>query len=127
VKDKNYMLADSNEILIGWMKYFSQLLNDHTIAEVRKIDINIVEPILPDPRSFQAEITTATLNRYRQPCSDQIPAELFQTGGMSSINSIILLGIRNNDLISKMNLLYYKFTGKAIRLAVGVIVGYHCY
>jgi hypothetical protein len=36
---------------------------------------------LPDPCHFEHEIHIAKLKRYKSPGSDQIPAELIQTGG----------------------------------------------
>jgi hypothetical protein len=47
--------------------------------------------------------------------------------GLRSINSLILYGIRKNCMISGRSLLLYQFTRRAIKLAVVIIVGYHCY
>jgi hypothetical protein len=70
VKDKNGdLLADSHNILNSWKNY-SQLLN-------------VYRPVMliPDPSPFEVEIAIKKLKRYKSPGSDQIPAELIQTGG----------------------------------------------
>jgi hypothetical protein len=39
------------------------------------------EPLVPDPTSFQVQITVEMLKRYKSPSTGQIPAELFQAEG----------------------------------------------
>jgi hypothetical protein len=82
VKDENGdLLADSHNILNRWKNYFSQLLNLHRVSDVRQIEIHTAEPLVADPRHFEAEISIATLKGYKSPGNDQIPAELIQAGG----------------------------------------------
>jgi hypothetical protein len=50
------LLADSHNILNRWKNYFSQLLNVHRISDVRQIEIQTAEPLVPDPSSFEVEI-----------------------------------------------------------------------
>jgi hypothetical protein len=46
VKDENGdLLADFHNILNGWKNYFSQLLNVHTVHDVRQIEIHTDEPM----------------------------------------------------------------------------------
>jgi hypothetical protein len=58
-----------------WKNYFCQLLNVHGVSDVRQIEIHTAEPLVPGPNPF------AQLKKYKSPGSDQIPAELIQTGG----------------------------------------------
>jgi hypothetical protein len=52
VKDENGdLLADSNNILIRWKNYFSQLLNVHNVSEVRQIEVHMAEPVSTWPQS----------------------------------------------------------------------------
>jgi hypothetical protein len=50
------------------------------LNDVRQIELYTVESLVPEPSPLEVEITTAWLKRYKSPCSDQIPAELLQTG-----------------------------------------------
>jgi hypothetical protein len=53
VKDENGdLLADSHNILSRWKNCFSQLLNAHSVNDVRQIQIHIAEPLVPVPRPF---------------------------------------------------------------------------
>jgi hypothetical protein len=47
----------------------------------RQTEILTAEPLVPDSSPFEVEIAIAKLKRYNSPGSDQIPAELIQTGG----------------------------------------------
>ncbi|PNF18055.1 hypothetical protein B7P43_G06939, partial [Cryptotermes secundus] len=93
VKDENVdVLADSHNILNMWRNYFSQLLNVHTVSDIRQTEIDTAEPIIPDPSTFEVESAIAKLKRYKSPGSEQIPAELIQAGGeilRSKIHNLI--------------------------------------
>jgi hypothetical protein len=130
VKDENCdLLSDSHNILNTRKKYLSQLLNVYRVSDIRQIKIHTAEPLVPDPSSFEVEIVTAKLERYKSPCSDQFWHNRFKQKvkhyGLISISSLILFGIRS--LISGRSLLLYKFTRRAIKLTVVIIVEYHCY
>jgi hypothetical protein len=56
-------------------------LNVHRVSEVRQIEIHTAEPLVPDPRPFEIEITIEKFRRYKLPGSDQILGELIQAGG----------------------------------------------
>jgi hypothetical protein len=60
---------------------FSPLLNVHRFSDVRQIEICTAEPLVPEPSPFEVEIAIAESKKYKTPGSDQILAELFQTGG----------------------------------------------
>jgi hypothetical protein len=64
-----------------WKNYFSQLLNVHSFSDIRQIEIQTAEPLVPDHISFEVEIAIAKLKKYKSPGSYHIPAELIQAGG----------------------------------------------
>jgi hypothetical protein len=58
----------------------SKLL-DHRFSDVRQIETDTAEPLIPDPSPFEVEIDIAKFKRYKSPDSDQILVELIQAGG----------------------------------------------
>jgi hypothetical protein len=71
VKDeKGQLLADSHNILNKWRNYFSQLLNEHRVSDVRQIGIHTAEPLVTDSSSFDVEIAVANLEMYNSPGID---------------------------------------------------------
>jgi hypothetical protein len=64
-----------------WKNYFSRLLNENRVGDVRQIEIHKAEPLVTDPSPSEVEITIAKLKRNTLPASDQILAELVQAGG----------------------------------------------
>ncbi|PNF33874.1 hypothetical protein B7P43_G06731 [Cryptotermes secundus] len=93
VKDENGdLLADSHNILNRWRNYFSQLLNVHSVSDVRQTEIHTALRLVPDLGPFEFESAIAKLKRYKSPGSDQIPVELIQAGGeilRSKIHNLI--------------------------------------
>jgi hypothetical protein len=71
-----------------WKSYFSQLLNVHSISDVRQIEIHTAEPLVPGHSHLEVEISIAKLKKYKTPGSDQIPAELYQVGGELLVSAI---------------------------------------
>jgi hypothetical protein len=69
--------------------YFSQLLNVHNVSDVRQIEVHTTEPLVPGPSRREVESAISTLKKYKSPGSDQIPAELIETGG-ETLQSVIL-------------------------------------
>jgi hypothetical protein len=54
--------------------------------------MHTAEPVLPGPSCLEAEIGIAKLKKYKSTGSDEIPAELIQTGGemlLSAIHKLI--------------------------------------
>jgi hypothetical protein len=81
VKDENGdLLADSNNILNRRKNYFSQLLNMHSVRDVRQIKIHTAEPLVCDLSPSEVEIAIAKLRKYE------------------FTNSLILFGIRKSLL-----------------------------
>jgi hypothetical protein len=82
VKDQNGdLLADFHNTLMRWKNYFCQLLNMHSVNDVRQREMRTTEPLVSEPSSFEVELATEKLKRYKSPGTDQIPAELIQAGG----------------------------------------------
>jgi hypothetical protein len=46
----------------------------------RQIEVHVGEPIVPEPSSFEVQISIEKLKRFKSPDIDQIPAELIQAG-----------------------------------------------
>jgi hypothetical protein len=52
VKDQNgNLLVDSQNILNRWKYYFSQLLYMHNVSDVRQIEVQRAETLVPGPQS----------------------------------------------------------------------------
>jgi hypothetical protein len=52
----------------------------HNISDVRQIDVQKAELLVPGLSCLEAEIAIAKLKKYESPCSDQIPAGLIPAG-----------------------------------------------
>jgi hypothetical protein len=82
LKDTNGdLLADTLRILNRWENYYCQILNMYWVNSVRRTEIHTAEPLIPEPSSIEVKIAIENLERYTLPGTDQIPAELIQTGG----------------------------------------------
>jgi hypothetical protein len=102
VKDENGdLLADFHNILNRCKNYFSQLLSEHNVSDVRQIEVHTAQLLVPSPSHLEVEIAITTLKKYKSPGSDQIPAELIQAGGEISLSTIHDL---NNSVWSKEEL-----------------------
>jgi hypothetical protein len=60
------LLAESNNFLNRWKKYFSQLLNVHTVTDARQIEIQTAELLVPDPSPCEVEINCQRVNKFWQ-------------------------------------------------------------
>jgi hypothetical protein len=82
VKDeRGELLADPQKILTWWKNYFCQLFNVQGPGGIRQTGIHTAEPFMPEPSAAEFEVAMRKLKSYKAPGSDQIPAELIQTGG----------------------------------------------
>jgi hypothetical protein len=71
VKDENGdMFADSHNILNRWKNYFSQLMNEHNVSDVRHIEVHTAEPLVPGPSRLEVQIAIK-LKKYKSPGSDK--------------------------------------------------------
>jgi hypothetical protein len=95
------LLADSKVIVNRWKSYFSQLLNVHSVSDVRQIEICTAEPLVPGPSCLEVEIAIPKLIEYKSPGSDQILAELIKAGGGTLVSVIHKL---NNSIWNKEEL-----------------------
>jgi hypothetical protein len=59
------LLADSQNVLKWWKNGFLQLLNVHTVSDVRQIEIHTAEPLVHDPRPFELENDHVNLKKYK--------------------------------------------------------------
>jgi hypothetical protein len=50
------MLTHSHNILKRWKNFVCQLLNVHGIKDIRHIEMNTAEALLPEPSSSEVEI-----------------------------------------------------------------------
>jgi hypothetical protein len=92
LKDENGdLLADSHNIFNRWKNYFSHLLDVHNVSDVRQIEAQTAEPLVPGPSRLEVEIAIAKLKKYKSPGSDQILAELIQADEilLSAIHKLI--------------------------------------
>jgi hypothetical protein len=55
------LVADSHSILARWTNYFSQLLNVHGVNDVRQIEIQTAEPLMPEPSALQIQLANEKL------------------------------------------------------------------
>jgi hypothetical protein len=50
IKDENgNLLADPQNVLNRWKNFFNQVLNVHGVHNVRQMDIQTAEPLVPEP------------------------------------------------------------------------------
>jgi hypothetical protein len=100
-------------------------LNVSSVSDVRQIEIQTCEPLVPDPSCLQVETATAELKKYNSPCHCQILA-VTQAGGktllLGSHKRINSIGVMMNFLIGGRSLLLYQFTKKAIKVTVIIIM-----
>ena len=81
VKDKKCgLVTDSHSILAKWRNPCCQELNVHGVNDIRQIEIQTAEPLVPKPSAFEAEMAIEKLKRNISPGIDQIPAELIKAG-----------------------------------------------
>jgi hypothetical protein len=77
IKDENCnLIADPQNILNWWKKFFNHVLNVHGVHNVRQMDIHTAEPLVPEPSLIEVEIAFGKLKRYKSPGTDNIPDEL---------------------------------------------------
>jgi hypothetical protein len=64
----------------------------HNVSDVRQTEVQTAEPTAPGTSRLEVEIAFAKLKKYKLPESDQISAELIETGGkilLSVIHKLI--------------------------------------
>ena len=85
VKDeKGDLVADSHSIADRWRNYFSQLFNVLGFKDTGQTEIHTPEPLVPDPRASEFQLTIDKLKSHKSPGIDQIPTELNKVGGRTN-------------------------------------------
>jgi hypothetical protein len=59
-----------------WKNGFFLLFKTHGVKNVRQTEINVAEPLVPEPSTFEVEITIARLERYKLSDIDQVRQNL---------------------------------------------------
>jgi hypothetical protein len=82
-------------------------LNVHGVNNVRPTEIYTAEPLVPEPNTFEVELTIENLKSHKKPGTDQIPSELNKNQGLRQfavrfINLLFLFGIRRICEIYKL-------------------------
>jgi hypothetical protein len=81
-KDENGdLLPDPQSVLNRWTNFFNQVLNVHGVYDVRQMDIQKAEPLVPEPHLFKMETAIGKLKSYKSPDTCQIPAEPIKARG----------------------------------------------
>jgi hypothetical protein len=102
VKDENGGLFADSHILNRYKNFFTQLLNVHSVSDVRQIEVHKAEWLVLGPRPFKVEIPVVKFKKYKSPGSDQILADLVQARGKTLLrfmNSLLLFEIRKESII----------------------------
>jgi hypothetical protein len=50
------LLADPQSVLNRWKNFFNEVLNIHGVYDVRQMDIQTAEPLVPEPSLVEVEI-----------------------------------------------------------------------
>jgi hypothetical protein len=82
IKDETgNLLADYQSVLNRWKNFFKQVLKVRRVHNIRQMDVQTAEPLVPEPSLVEVEIGIGKLKSYKSPGIDQIPAELIKAGG----------------------------------------------
>jgi hypothetical protein len=65
--ENSYLLADFHNIFIRWKNYFSQLLNEHRVNDVKQMEIYSAEPLVPGPSPFRLKLLLQHLKSINWP------------------------------------------------------------
>ena len=70
---------------------------------VSQTEIYTAEPLVPEPSASEAEMAIKSLNRYKSPCIDKIPAELIKAGGRMICSQIhkLIYSVWNKEELPK--------------------------
>jgi hypothetical protein len=59
------LIADPQSVLNKWKKFFNQMLNVHWVHDVRQMDIQTADPLVPEPSLVEVEIAIGKLKSYK--------------------------------------------------------------
>jgi hypothetical protein len=72
IEDENdNLLADPQNVLNRWKKFFNPVLNVHGVHDVR----HTAEPLVPEPSLVEVEVVIGKLKSYKSPGTDNIPTK----------------------------------------------------
>jgi len=121
------LVTNSHSILARWRNRFSQQLNAHGVNGVRRAEIHTAEPLVPKPSAFEVEMITEKLNRHKSPDVNQIQTGLRQGAEqfvLTSINLLILFGIRTNYQRSGRIRSLFLFIRSVMKQTVAIMLAY---
>jgi hypothetical protein len=100
--ERGDLLGNSHKILNRRKNFLCQLLNVRGAGDVRRAEMHIAEPFVPEPSASEVEATVGKLKNYKSSSVDQIPAEIIQVGReklLSEIHKYIKLIWNNEELL----------------------------
>jgi hypothetical protein len=78
------------------------VLNVHGVHNVRQVNVQTAEPLVPEPSLVKVEMAIGKLKMYKSPVTDQIPAKLVPAVGemlCSGIQKLICCIWKKEDLL----------------------------
>ena len=74
-------------------------MNVHGISDVREVEINTAEPLVPEPSALEVELAIEKLKNKKSAGIDQIPAEMIKAGGSTIRGEIhkLIISIWNKE------------------------------
>jgi hypothetical protein len=102
------------------------VLNVHGVHDVRQMDINTDQSLIPEPNLVEVEIATGKLKRHKSPGIDQIPAELIIARGKTLCSEIqrLICSIWNKEELPQQwkECIIVPIYKRVIRLTVIIII-----
>jgi hypothetical protein len=95
------LLTGPQKILTRWKNYFCKLLNVQGPGDISQTEIHTAEPFVTKSSTTEVEVAIRKMKRYKEPGSEQIPAELIQAGREtlhSEIHKLIMLIWKKEEL-----------------------------
>jgi hypothetical protein len=77
----NIIKDENGNLLADPQNFFSQVLNEHGVHDVRQMDKHMGEPLVPEPSLVEVEIAIGKLKSYKSLDTDNTPSELIKAGG----------------------------------------------
>ena len=104
---KGDLVTDSHCILARYRKHFSQLLNIHGVNDVKQLQKQTGEPLVPKLSAFEVQMAIGRLNGTNHQVSVKSQQNRLNQGvqqcALRYIHLLILFGIRRNCLRSGMS------------------------
>jgi len=100
----------------------------HGVNYIRLTEIHTVEPVVPEPSSFEVELAIEKLNIHESPGTDQILGEFIKAVGRTICYEIhkLTVSILNKECLKNgRSRSLYLFIRRAIKQTVVIIEAYH--